>query len=231
MGLSNTKSIIVLLAIGLLIEVFPLAAQATISEDEFNSLAHRLSAAATFAQLPRGEFGAITATLFPVLYRSENYALCLLPIVGLQWWVSPNLAVYGGLGGGMVERQVVQFQRIGFRYLPTTLALGTFTPELIFTQNRIDGIAAYKLKWNALRLSYATNIDGEYFALGVVLLFPRIFPSLTVRAPDVPAKLELSKRYLSISAGYDLFWWLRFSVRALLNPEVVSGGAQLSLTL
>ena len=209
------------------------------NQSYFFSLAEKVSAAMIPAPLPRGEFALVTATFYPVAYRPhDGSGRQILPVIGLQWWVSPNLAVVGGLGSGLTPQdagltgqQVVQMLRIGLRYLPEFLTLGPFMPEITFVQNGIEGLPDYRLTWNELTLAYGAKIGSVNVAGALVLMFQSVFPRSTAKAPDVPGKLEATTRILALSAGCDLFHWLRVSVQAKANPGFITGGVQLSLAI
>lgn len=198
----------------------------------FLSFAEKVSAAMIPAPLPRGEFAPVTATFYPVAYRPHaGSGLQILPVIGLQWWVSPNLAIVGGLGSGLAGQQIIQPLRIGLRYLPASLTLGPLTPEITFVQNRIEGLPEYGLKWNEVSWAYSAKIGFMNVAGALVLLFQSVFPRSTAKGPDVPEKLEATTRVLALSAGYDVFRWLRLSVQVKANPDFVTMGAQLSLAI
>ena len=198
----------------------------------FLSFAEKVSAAMIPAPLPRGEFAPVTATFYPVAYRPHaGSGLQILPVIGLQWWVSPNLAVVGGLGSGLMGQQVVQLLRIGLRYLPESFTLGPLTPEITFVQNRIEGLPEYGLKWNEVSWAYGAKIGSVNVAGALVLMFQSVFPRSEVKAADVSGKLEATTRFFLLSAGYDVFRWLRLSVQAKVNPDFITGGVQLSLAI
>ena len=196
----------------------------------FLSSAAQVSAAMIPAPLPEGEFAPIAVAFYPAVYRPHAYSgLQLLPVVELQWWVSPNLAVVGGLGSGLTVRQVVQLLRIGLRYRPESLTLGPFIPEITFVQNRIEGLPDYRLTWNEASWAYGVKFGPVNIACALVLVYQSVFPRSAAKASDVPGKLEATTRVLALSAGYDLLRWLRVSVQAKVNPGFITGGIQLSL--
>lgn len=205
----------------------------------FLSFAEKVSAAMIPAPLPRGEFAPVTATFYPVAYRPHaGSGLQILSVISLQWWVSPNLAVVGGLGSGLTPQdaglmgqQVVQLLRIGLRYLPASLTLGPLTPEITFVQNRIEGLPEYGLKWNEVSWAYGAKIGFVNVAGALVLMFQSVFPRLEVKAAGVSGKLEATTRFFLLSAGYDVFRWLRLSVQVKANPNFATGGVQLSLAI
>ncbi len=207
----------------------------------FLSFAEKVSAAMIPAPLPRGEFAPVTATFYPVAYRPHaGSGLQILPVIGLQWWVSPNLAVVGGLGSGLTPdtlirglmgQQVVQLLRIGLRYLPGSFTLGPLTPEITFVQNRIEGLPEYGLKWNEVSWAYGAKIGSVNVAGALVLMFQSVFPWSEVKAAGVSGKLEATTRLFLLSADYDVFRWLRLSVQAKVNPDFITGGVQLSLAI
>ena len=160
MGLSKSLRARLLFA-SVFILFIPIAAQTGITEQEFTSLTRRISASFADPHLPRSEFSTITATLNPGIYRSHDQDTRLVPMLALQWWVSPNLALYGGLGSGISHEAIVQPQAIGVRFLPDVLNLGRFTPELTFSQHRIEGDRDYTLKWNEFRCLYALHQTGR----------------------------------------------------------------------
>ena len=205
----------------------------------FLSFAEKVSAAMIPAHLPRGEFAPVTANFYPVAYRPHaGSGLQILPVIGLQWWVSSNLAVAGGLGSGLTPQdaglmgqQVVQLLRIGLKYLPGSFTLGPLTPEITFVQNRIEGLPEYGLKWNEVSWTYGAKIGSVNVAGALVLMFQSVFPRSEVKAAGVSGKLEATTRFSLLSAGYDVFRWLRLSVQAKVNPDFITGGVQLSLAI
>ncbi len=215
----------------------PLAASTPAGEldsKDFASIARQVSMEATFAALPRGEFAPVSFTLQPVIYhpyvRSED--LQLLPTVRLQWWISPNLALLGGAGAALAETNVVQLAQVGFRYLLSAPALGAFTPEFIFLQQRIDGLPEYTLKWNHFQWGYAVQGRAWQASAALALLYQRTFPKASAAvASDLPRKLVDSNTGLLLSAGYNLFPWVNVMGRLVWSPQVLSGGAQVSLAL
>jgi hypothetical protein len=223
-----------------LIILVPLAAQTDISEKEYTSLAMRLSAGFADPHLPRSEFSTITATLNPGIYRSANQDIRIVPGLVFQWWVSPNLALYGGLGSGISNKAIAQLQGIGFRFLPGSLNLGRFTPELAFSQHRIEGDRDYTLKWNEFRLLYALHMARQSYAVGIMLQYPRMFPSSASRAPGVPSKLEISQRSMTISVGYEILPWLQLamklelsqsSFRRIIDSAIITGSLLVSVAI
>ncbi len=223
------------LAVSLALMVFaaPLIAnppEPALSHSDFISAAERVTAAMIPAPLPEGEFAPIAVAFYPAVYRPHAYSgLQLLPVVELQWWVSPNLAVVGGLGSGLTVQQVVQMLRIGLRYRPESLTLGPFMPEITFIQNRIEGLPDYRLTWNEASWAYGVKFGPVNIACTLVFVYQSIFPRSAAKASDVPGKLEATTRVLALSAGCDLFRWLRVSVQAKVNPGFITGGIQLSL--
>ncbi len=223
------------LAVSLALMVFaaPLIAnppEPALSHSDFISAAERVTAAMIPAPLPEGEFSPIAVALYPAVYRLHAYSgLQLLPVVELQWWVSPNLAVVGGLGSGLTVQQVVQMLRIGLRYRPEPLTLGPFMPEITFIQNRIEGLPDYRLTWNEASWAYGVKFGPVNIACALVLVYQSVFPRSAAKASDVPGKLEATTKVLALSAGCDLFRWLRVSVQAKVNPGFITGGIQLSL--
>lgn len=204
-----------------------------LDSSDFRDFARRVSLEATAAALPRGEFAPTTLTLFPVIYHPDNSSgLKLLPTVLLQWWVSPNLALAGGLGNSVTEHWVVLLQNMGLRYLPAALAWGPFTPEMQFTMYRIEGLPEYTLKWQHFQWAYHASFGAWNVSAGAAFLSERIFPKESEsNAPDVPGKLKMSTSSFTLSVGYDVRAWLRLSARVTTHPRFFSGGVQLSLAI
>ncbi len=174
----------------------------------------------------------MTATFYPMVYYPHtDSSLRLLPVIGLQWWVSPNLALVGGLGSGLNGQQVVQLLRIGLRYLPESLALGPFRPEITFVKNGIEGLPDYRLTWNEASWAYGARFGSVNITCALVFVYQSIFPGSEAEASDVPDKLEATTRMLALSAGYDLFRRLKVSVQAKVGPGFITGGTQLSLAI
>ena len=174
----------------------------------------------------------MTATFYPVAYRLHAGSdLQFMPAVGLQWWVSPNLAIVGGLGSGLTGQQVIQLLRVGLRYLPESLALGPFRPEITLVKNGIEGLPDYRLTWNEASWAYGARFGSVNITCALVFVYQSIFPGSAAEASDVPDKLEATTRMLALSAGYDLFRRLKVSVQAKVGPGLITGGTQLSLAI
>ena len=233
MGLSR-RYIATLLAVTISAAVPLMAGSPKLAKDQsyFFSSAEKVSAAMIPAPLPRAEFALVTATFYPVAYSPHaGSGPQLMPAVGLQWWVSPNLAIVGGLGSGLAGQQVVQMLRIGLRYRPESLTLGPFMPEITFVQNGIEGLPDYRLTWNEASWAYDAKFGPVNIACALVFVYQRVFPRSTAKAPDVPGILEATTRILALSAGCDLFRWLRVSVQAKVSPGFITRGVQLSLAI
>jgi hypothetical protein len=124
------KSIPAWTIILVLVLVRPLPAQLPRTKPDFHDLARTVTAASIPAPLPLTQFGALSATLFPTVIRAEGEESdpVILPFLGLQWWLSPNLALLGGLGSGQFLKQLVLLRRVGLRYLPEAFSLGEAIP-------------------------------------------------------------------------------------------------------
>ncbi|MCH7520715.1 MAG: hypothetical protein IIB42_03305 [Candidatus Marinimicrobia bacterium] len=231
---SSRPSITLLVVSCILTGVTLLSAQAHWDRSDFESFAREVSIATDPASFPGAEFAPSSFSLFPAVYRPEGRTSqgALLPILGLQWWVSPNLAFMGALGSGIGDGQVVQYQRIGFEFLPGIMGIGPLNPAIAFVQGRIDGLPAYTLKWNEMRWGYTARLEPWHAGVAVLFVFQHIFPKAEASAPDVPRKISLTSRALALMAGYDLVPGFRLSLRAIIvNPDLYSGGAQLSLAI
>ena len=226
-------------AVSLALTVLAVSLSAGSPDSVMLSSAARVSAAMIPAPFPRGEFAPLTATFYPaVYYPHTDSGLRLLPVIGFQWWVSPNLAIVGGLGSGLIPQdagltgqQVVQLSRVGLKYLPESLALGPFRPEITLARNGIEGLPDYRLTWNEASWVYSARFGSVNIACALLFLYQSIFPRSEAEALDVPGKLEATTRMLALSAGYDLFRGLRLSVQAKVGSGLVTGGIQLSLAV
>ena len=230
----SSKVFMALIAVVWLTGATHLPAQAPWNQSDFENFALGVSVATTPAPLPSADFAPSSFSLFPAAYWPEGREAKgeLLPILGLQWWVSPNLAFLGALGSGIADRQVVQYQRLGFKFLPGFMGFGPLKPAIAFAQGRIDGLPAYTLKWNEMRWGYATRLEPWHADVAVLFLFQHIFPKAVASAPDVPRKISLTSRALALMAGYDLVPWFSLSVRAIIvDRDHFSGGVQLSLAI
>lgn len=228
----SSKASIALIAVVWLAGAANLPAQPLWDQSDFENFSRDVSVATTPAPLPSAEFAPSSFSLFPAVYRPDGDTQRILPIISLQWWVSPNLAFLGALGSGIADRQVVQYQRIGFEFLPGIMGFGPLNPAIAFVQGRIDGLPAYTLKWNEMRWGYTARLEPWHAGVAVLFLFQHIFPKAEASAPDVPRKISLTSRALALMASYDLVPWLRLSLRAIIvNPDLFSGGVQLSLAI
>ena len=192
--------------------------------------------AAIPAPLPLTSFGPLSATLFPMLYRpegkgSDNPELFLLPIVEMQWWLSPNLSIHGGFGSGLFVKQLPTLRRLGLRYLPGLLAFESGTPEFSLAQGRIDGLAPYTLKWNELLWNYTYKFKTVEITGGIAWLYTTIFPAEAHRTDEVSGKLEVNTKAYNLAASWQLWPGYRLAGRLVFNPEMVSAGAQLSVAI
>lgn len=203
-----------------------------LDESDFLSDAEKTSAAMIPAPLPGVGFAHIAATMYPVIYRpNADSDLQILPAVNLQWWVSPNLSLVGGLGSGLNNRSIVQLMRIGFTYLPESIAIGRWYPEITLIRSRVEGLPDYELKWNEVGCTYCTQWGSVKAAGGVLFTFQVIFPRSGSKAPEVPGKLEANTRMLLLSIGYDPFPWLVLSAQAKMNPDFITAGGQISIAI
>lgn len=246
MGLSKTERFLIVGFSGMLFLAIPAVAQSTPETTDFKYLAREMAADVTFGPLPRGDFGPINATIFPAYYRPTGENRHILPLVGLQWWVSPNLALLGGLGAGIADKRVVQYARIGLCYIPASLSVGSFTPEIYFAQNTIGGLSLfidhpildslgneievsptpdrYDSGWNEIGWGYVGQVGAYYLSGTMMFLFQQTFIGSG-------QKLSLDSKLIGLSIGRDIFGWLRVSVQAKANPDFVTGGIQLSLAI
>ncbi len=227
------KSIPTWTIILVLVQVRPLAAQLPRTKPDFLDLARTITAASIPAPLPLTQFGVLSATLFPTAIRAEGKGsdLVILPFVGLQWWWSPNLALLGGLGSGQFLKQLVLLRRVGLRYLPEALALGAAIPEFIFVQGRVDGLAAYTLKWNELQWVYNLEMGAWNFSGGLAVLNYSIFPDADYRDETVGGKLKSNLKALILASTWKIVPTCHLAGRVIVHPEFISGGAQLSLAI
>ncbi len=129
-----------------------------------------------------------------------------------------------GIGGGGKPE-------VGLKYLPESLALGPFRPEITLARNGIEGLPDYRLTWNEASWVYSARFGSVNIACALLFLYQSIFPRSEAEALDVPGKLEATTRMLALSAGYDLFRGLRLSVQAKVGSGLVTGGIQLSLAV
>ncbi len=246
MGLSRAGHSLVVGFSGLFILAVPAMAQSIPETTDFKYLAREMAADVTFGPLPGGDFSPLSATIFPAHYRPAGKNRYFLPLVGLQWWVSPNLALLGGLGAGIADKRIVQYARMGLRYLPSSLSIGSFTPEFYFAQNKIEALSLfidhpildsqgneievsttpdrYDSRWNEIGWGYAGQVGAYYLSGTLMFLFQQTFIGSG-------QKLRLNSKLIGLSIGRDIFGWLRVSVQAKANPDFVTGGVQLSLAI
>ncbi len=239
---------------GLALSVLPCAAQGSDSLQTLTILARNMAVDLTFGPLPRSDFGQVSATIFPSFYRPVSETQYLLPLVGLQLWVSPNLALTGGLGSGRADGQMVQYVRTGLRYLPASLSFGPFTPEFTFTQCAVGGLSQtiapapadisgngtdvpvspgrYDSRWNEIGWGYTGYLGDFSLSAKLVALFQGTFIG-------AGRKLTRNSAFLAISAGHNIFRWFRVSAHLMLSHDLndhpswraFAGGAQLSLAI
>jgi len=229
-ALSDRKpSLAGLLAVSLLLTA--LSAQSAWQRTDFETWARKGAVAAMTASLPRGEFSPFSMTLLPVIVGQKNGPTRVFPYLGLQWWVSPNLAFTGGMTQSVLDEGIAHTQVIGLRLLSNLLAAGPFTPELSFSQGRMDGLAAYTSKWNLTRWAYDGRIGPWNLAVALVLFHQKVFPHPALAAAGVPGRFTLRTTGLALSGGYDLRRWLRISGKLFFHAQAISGGAQLSLAI
>ncbi|MCH7938737.1 MAG: hypothetical protein IID13_03205 [Candidatus Marinimicrobia bacterium] len=213
--------------------VKPLPALAPPTDLDFLDLARTVTAASIPAPLPLTQFGPLSATLFPTVIRAEGEEsdLVILPFLGLQWWLSPNLALLGGLGSGHFQEQLLLLRRIGLRYLPEALIIGAAIPEFILVQGRIDGLAAYILKWNELQWIYNLDMGIWNISGGLAVLSYSMFPNAEFQVDKVGGKLKASLNTLILAATWKIGPTFHLAGRVIVHPKFISGGAQLSLAI
>ncbi|UCH63011.1 MAG: hypothetical protein JSU77_00715 [Fidelibacterota bacterium] len=246
MGLSKNERYLIVGFLGVLLLAVPASAQSTPETTDFKYLAQEMAADVTFGPLPRGDFSPISVTIFPAHYQPTGKNRHFLPLMGLQWWVSPNLAFLGGLGAGITDQLVVQYARIGLCYLPSSLSIGSFTPEFYFTQNNMEGLSRfidhtildslgneievsptpdrYDSGWNEIGWGYTGQVGAYCLSGAVIFLFQKTFIGSG-------QKLRLNSKLIRLSIGRDIFGWLRVSIQAKANPDFITGGVQLSLAI
>lgn len=214
-----------------------------------------MAADLTFGSLPREANSQVDLVFYPALYQPVGDQRYLLPIVGLQYWVSSNLTLLGGVGGSIADGNVVQFSRIGFRYFPATMNLGPFMPEIFMSQNRVEGLSLlidrtlkdslgneidvpkeydtrYDSKWNEFGLGYQGRIKNFSLALAAILIYQRTF---TGNAGKLTDKTHL----LSFTIGRNVYKNLQLAIHAKIGPlttldlseSIYAGGIQLYLPI
>ncbi|MFC1484631.1 hypothetical protein ACFL6Q_06255 [Candidatus Neomarinimicrobiota bacterium] len=220
-----------------------------------DEIALAMAADLTFGSLPKTTNSPADLAFYPALYQPVGKERHLLPLVGLQYWVSPNLSLLGGIGGGIAGGNVVQFSRIGLRYFPATLPLGSFMPEIFITQNRIEGLSLlidqflrdslgneiedsenyetrYDSKWNEFGWGYQGQISKYSLSVAIILVYQRTFTGNT-------GKLTGKTQLLSFTLGRDIFKKVQLSIHARIGPlasmglsePIHGGGIQLSLPI
>jgi hypothetical protein len=220
-----------------------------------DEIALGMAADLTFGSLPKEANSPADLVFYPALYQPVYKDRYLLPLVGLQYRVSPNLSLLGGVGGGIADGNVVQFTRIGLRYFTATLPLGPFKPEIFITQNRIEGLSLlidqflkdslgneiedpenyetrYDSKWNEFGWGYQGQINKYSLSVAVILIYQRTF---TGNAGKLTGKTQL----LSFALGRDIFKKVQLSIHARVGPlastglsaPIHGGGIQLSLPI
>ncbi len=227
------KSIPAWAIILVLVPVQPLPAQLPLTKPDLIDLARTVTAACIPAPPPLTQFGALSATLFPTAVRSESIEsdLVVLPFLGLQWWLSPNLALLGGLGSGQFRKQLVLLRRVGLHYLPEALTLGPAVPEFIFVQGRVDGLAAYTLKWNELQWVYNLDTETWNFGGGLAVISYSIFPDPEFRDEQVGSRLKSNSQVLILASTWKMLPNCHLAGRVIVHPKFISGGVQLSLAI
>ena len=208
--------------------------------------ARKVAVNTTFAPMPGGAFSPVNTTIYPAWYRPGEGDKYMLSLLGLQWWVSPNLALEGGVGDGVAGKYIVSFRRVGLRYLPASLSWGPFAPEFYFAQNKVTGLnpsagtirvdhqgnevefldftEAYDTKWNEIGWRWTAQLGHIHWAGSAMRIYQRTYVS-------GGRKLDLNFYLFMLSAGYDVFRWLRLSVQVKANPNFATGGVQLSLAI
>lgn len=220
-----------------------------------DKIALGMAADLTFGSLPKETNSPVGLAFYPALYQPVGKERYLLPLVGLQYWVSSNLSLLGGIGGGIADGNIVQFSRIGLRYFPATLSLGSFEPEIFITQNRVEGLSLlidqfmrdslgnvietpedydtrYDSKWNEFGWGYQSQINKYSLTVAVILIYQRTF---TGNADKLTGKTQL----LSFTLGRDIFKKVQLSIHARVGPPaspglsepIYSGGIQLTLPI
>ncbi len=119
-----------------------ISAQVDSTHDVRSSVA-RMAAVAVTAPFPLGADSPFSASITIMPYQSMTSETDFMPVIGLQWWVSPNLALTNATGLDKHLDNFVRLQRVGLRYLPASMAIGGAKPELLLVQGKIKGLPEY----------------------------------------------------------------------------------------
>jgi hypothetical protein len=207
----------------MLIITLPCFCQGGVPREEQERQARVTAADLSFGTLPKAEFSVLSFTLYPAYFRQSDDRRFLLPLAGLQWWVSPNLSILGGMGAGITDGYIVRFTRAGLRYLPDALVIGRFTPEFLFARSRIDGLnhmagvpvestfpdSAYWSKWNEYALSWSGPALGFEVSAGILFISQRTFNADGMR-------IDKDTPFLSFSAARRVLPWVQVCARFLV---------------
>lgn len=206
--------------------------QTYLSDFDFGKRAEQLAAQLVPSIAPGLDFSQISLSFIPGQYLAADSARIFLGMVIPQMWLSDNLAVQGGIGFGGGEKQMVQMLRMALVYLPSTLTVRGWQPEVVVAQNRISGLPEMSaVKWNEARWSYRKEVAGWQISTGLTLLFQRIFTRGVFRADGTSTRVVRSARMTNFSLGRRLFGNLGVTGRLVLGGQIVTAGIEMSAAL
>lgn len=154
-----------------------------------------------------------------------------MPLIGMQWWVSPNLALTYTSGLDKHQNNFVRLQRGGLRYLPASMVILGARPEILLVQGIIKGLPEYAARWNEFQWRYAMIHDKWGATVGYIHLSQIILPSVEWRAGNVADRLEGSTNGLLASGRYAVMEWLQLNLRLVATSNLLSLTFQINAVL
>ena len=203
-----------------------------LSEDDFSERSARLAMQIVPSTAQGLDFGQVSLSFLPGQYVASDGTLIFFGMAMPQMWVSTNLAIKGGLGFGSGGDYLVQMLRLSLVYLPATLAVRGWQPEIVMAQNRIDGLPEMTtVKWNEVRWRYKNLMGGWQISAGVTLLYQRIFTRSAFTIDGQSVKYERTVRLLNLSLGRRLFGRIAMTGHLALGNDANTAGFDMSVGL
>ncbi len=207
-----------------------ISAQVDSTHDIKSSVAN-MAAVSVTAPFPYGADSPFSASITLMPYKSMTSESDVMPLIGMQWWVSPNLALTNTTGLDKHQNNFVRLQRVGLRFLPASLAIGGAKPEVLLVQGKIKGLPEYTARWNEFQWRYAMVHDKWGATVGFIHLSQIILPSPEWRAGNVADRLEGSTNGILASGRYAVMEWLQLNVRLVATSNLLSVTFQIDAVL
>lgn len=192
------------------------------STNQVKSAVARIAAVSVTAPFPMGEDSPFSASITIMPYETMSSESDFMPLIGMQWWVSPNLALMNTSGLDKHQNNYVRLQRVGLRYLPASMAIREARPEVLLVQGTIKGLPEYTARWNEFQWRYALAGDKWGATVGLFHLSQIIIPTPEWSAGHVSDRLEGSTNGILAAGRYVVMEWLQLNLRLVATSDLVS---------